>query len=125
MKVTIQLDGLEELRFFNDTPDAYEFGSGLTLSEWSTQLTRSLSSAEISPSCKSILSAYSKALQLGTPQLRNVARIGGSLFYIHPCSGNSFSYRKPENLDNQLTEYYIIRSHSSSHGLRCIHRSPG
>ena len=73
---------------FDETAYVWCFGSGLTLSEMSqifrkiTVETDSRSEGELS-----LANAYSKALEtLGSPQIRNVARVGGSIFYTHPCS---------------------------------------
>lgn len=63
------------------------FGSALTLGEWSNIFRTILSDTSRSVGERSIAAAYSKALKLGSPQLRNVARVGGSIFYTHPCSG--------------------------------------
>ena len=73
---------------YEETPHAWYFGSGLTLTEWSRLLDKILKDGQNrSEGELSVIRAYSKALDtLGSTQIRNVARIGGSVFYTHPCS---------------------------------------
>jgi hypothetical protein len=73
---------------FEETPYAWVFGSGLTLTDWTKILRKISDEKETRTEGEvSIATAYVKALEtLGSPQIRNVARIGGSIFYTHPCS---------------------------------------
>ena len=75
---------------FEETAHAWYFGSGVTLTEMAKifgQISAESVSETRTESELSVASAFSKALStLASPQIRNVARIGGSVFYCHPCS---------------------------------------
>ena len=73
---------------FDETAYAWCFGAGLTLTEMSQIFRKIYIEKESRNEGElSLAAAYSKALEtLGSPQIRNVARIGGSVFYNHPCS---------------------------------------
>jgi CO/xanthine dehydrogenase FAD-binding subunit len=73
---------------FDETAYAWCFGAGITLSKMS-QIFQKISHEKEKRNVGelSLAAAYSKALEtLGSPQIRNVACVGGSVFYNHPCS---------------------------------------
>ena len=75
---------------FEETAHAWYFGSGVTLTEMAKifgQISAESVSETRTESELSVAAAFIKALStLASPQIRNVARIGGSVFYCHPCS---------------------------------------
>ena len=73
---------------FEETPHSWHFGSAITLAQMSKIFGKVLAEVEDRGQGEvSIASAFAKALAtLASPQIRNVARVGGAVFYAHPCS---------------------------------------
>ena len=76
-KTIIALDGIQELRHCRFENDELHFGSGVTLSEMESAL-KTMSESKRSPVVSALLSALST---LGSPQVRNVATVGGNIVW--------------------------------------------
>eukprot|EP00095_Tigriopus_kingsejongensis_P002454 snap_masked-scaffold380_size190731-processed-gene-0.30 protein:Tk02454 transcript:snap_masked-scaffold380_size190731-processed-gene-0.30-mRNA-1 annotation:"aldehyde oxidase 1 isoform x1" len=75
---TIDINGISQLQYCENSAESYKIGSGATISELSEFM-----ADKSGPTAKVFQTAFAK---LSSAQVRNVATIGGSLLWGHPSS---------------------------------------